>query len=286
METIAAVVAGRYGIPVAEVVPLAGGVANHVVALGDALVLRVPRGPGFEADLRKEAALVPVVRAAGVRAPALVEFVEGDPPAMLVERLPGEDLVGREPDRGVLLDLGRQLAVLHAVPVGTLPELPRDTGEADPAALAGRVHAAGYIDADTADLLRSWCADLAVRVPAGAVPALVHGDIAPQNLVVTPDGALAGLVDWGDAAVADPATDFAKLPPAWLPAVLEGYGVPGMEARVLWHHLTWALGRLLRPEPVPGERHWTAPPLSRVLALMLFFAGGPPEPWSRLAPRL
>lgn len=94
METIAAAVAARHGIPPADVHPLPAGVANHVLALGDALVLRVPRGPDFEADLRKEAALIPVVRAAGVRTPALVEFRDG---AMLLERVPGTDLVGRDP---------------------------------------------------------------------------------------------------------------------------------------------------------------------------------------------
>ncbi|MGQ4268744.1 phosphotransferase family protein [Nocardiopsis changdeensis] len=284
METIAAAVAARHGIPPAGVRPLPAGAANHVLALGESLVLRVPRGPDHEADLRKEAALIPVVRAAGVPTPELVEYREGEPPTMLLERLPGTDLVGRAPGRDVLLDLGRRLAALHAVPADALPGLPRETGDPDPAALVGRVHAAGYIDADTAGLLRAWCAGLAPLVPAAAASAPVHGDIAPQNLIVTPEGALAGIVDWGDAAVADPATDFAKLPPAWLPAVLEGYGVPGMEARVLWHHLAWALGRLLRPDPVLGRRHWTAPPLSRILALLLFFASGPPDPWPRLGP--
>ncbi|MDT0331580.1 hypothetical protein [Nocardiopsis lambiniae] len=102
--------------------------------------------------------------------------------------------------------------------------------------------------------------------------------------MVTADGALSGIVDRGDASVADPATDFAKLPPAWLPAVLEGYGGEGREARVLRHHFTWALGRLASPDPVPGRRHWTAPPLSRILGLLCFLASGPPEPWPSLAP--
>ncbi|MGW9349980.1 phosphotransferase family protein [Nocardiopsis flavescens] len=284
MDRIAAAVAARRAIAPADVRPLPAGVANHVLALGGALVLRVPRGPEFAADLRKEASLLPVARAAGVRVPELVEFREGDPPTMLLERLPGADLVGRAPGRGVLLDLGRQLAALHAVPAGAVPGLPRDTGEPDPAALVGRARDAGYVDADTADLLLAWCADLAPRVPAPAGPVPVHGDFAPQNLVVAPDGVLAGIVDWGDAALADPAVDFAKLPPAWLPAVLAGYGAPDLAPRVLWYHLAWALGRLLDPAPVPGRRHWTAPPLSRVLALLLFLASDPPEPWARLGP--
>ncbi|WP_306371127.1 hypothetical protein [Nocardiopsis sp. CC223A] len=48
METIAAAVAARHGIPPADVRPLPAGVANHVLALGQALVPRIPRGPDRE----------------------------------------------------------------------------------------------------------------------------------------------------------------------------------------------------------------------------------------------
>ncbi|MFL1431061.1 MULTISPECIES: hypothetical protein [unclassified Nocardiopsis] len=75
-----------------------------------------------------------------------------------------------------------------------------------------------------------------------------------------------------------------RVPAAAAPVLVHGDIAPDLAARVLWHHLTWALGRLMRPDPVPGRRHWTAPPLSRILALLLFFASGPPDPWARLAP--
>jgi hygromycin-B 7''-O-kinase len=66
--------------------------------------------------------------------------------------------------------------------------------------------------------------------------------------------------------------------------MLDGYrGGDGWEARILWHHLGWALGRLSDPAPRPGERHWTAPPASRLLGLLRFFAAGPPAPWAALS---
>jgi hypothetical protein len=40
-------------------------------------------------------------------------------------------------------------------------------------------------------------------------PCLTHGDIAPEHVLVGPDGDLAGVLDWGDASVGDPARDFA-----------------------------------------------------------------------------
>ena len=43
-----------------------------------------------------------------------------------------------------------------------------------------------------------------------------------------------------------------------------------------------ARGGIPKP-PRPNERHWTAPPASRLLGVLRFFAAGPPEPWSRLA---
>jgi hygromycin-B 7''-O-kinase len=55
------------------------------------------------------------------------------------------------------------------------------------------------------------------------------------------------------------------------------------EARILWYHLLWAVKRLEDQTPRPGERHWTAPPVSRLLGLLRFFAAGPPAPWSSLA---
>lgn len=288
-------IARRHRVPAEQVVPLPVGVANHVVALGERLVVRIPRGPEYEADLRKESALLPVVHGAGVSTPALVEHV--DPPEgiphMLVERLPGTDLADREPEPGALVRLGRELARIHRIPAASLPELPHDDGaQNDHTPLVERLHQLGHIDTEAARWLHTWCEQLAGELPEVVVPTLVHGDLAPQNLLVSSDGTLTGIVDWGDAALADPATDFVKLPPWWLSPVLEGYrkelgeGIDHpWEARVLWHHLIWALGRLENPEPRPGARHWTAPPASRLLGLLRLFGSLHPDPWTVRVPR-
>ena len=42
-------------------------------------------------------------------------------------------------------------------------------------------------------------------------PALVHGDLGPEHLLVDDSGHLAGIIDWEDASVGDPAIDFAGL---------------------------------------------------------------------------
>jgi aminoglycoside 2''-phosphotransferase len=40
-------------------------------------------------------------------------------------------------------------------------------------------------------------------------PCLIHGDLGPEHVLVGPDGDLAGVLDWEEAAIGDPAWDFA-----------------------------------------------------------------------------
>lgn len=83
----------------------------------------------------------------------------------------------------------------------------------------------------------------------------MHGDLTPRNLLTHHNSTT--LIDWGDATWA---------------------------ARILWHHLSWTLGRLRDPGPRPDQRHWTAPPYARLLSLLRFLADRPAEPWRSLVP--
>ncbi|MEV6494110.1 aminoglycoside phosphotransferase family protein [Actinoplanes sp. NPDC051633] len=265
-----------------ELTPLAGGVANHAYLLGADLVLRVPRSESFAADLRKEAAVIPIVRAAGVKTADLVEYAEQPAPYLITTRLPGT-----ETDAPAADQVGRELAKLHTVTAAP-PEVPRDD-LTDPHATVDGLARDGWIGAADATWLGEWFTRLAARVPAAPPTVLVHGDVAPQNLLSTPDGYLTGLIDWGDAALADPAVDFAKLPFASVPAALAGYREAGAppgdwEPRILWHRLLWALGRTRDPRPQPSARHWSAPPAARLLDLLHFFTTDPPPPWPSLPP--
>jgi aminoglycoside phosphotransferase (APT) family kinase protein len=246
------------------------GVANRVRIEGDR-VIREARTAVDAADLAKEARVIPAARAAGVRAPLVVSF---DGRRMVQARLPGVDLSVTRATPGVLRELGAQLRLLHVHAVRP-PGVP-ENDQGDPHAVVAGLARRKLIDLGATAWLDGWLDRLAFD-PVPSV--LVHGDVAPQN-VLAADGAFTGLVDWGDAAWADPATDFAKMPPAEVTPMLQGYG-EAIEARVLWYHLSWALARLADPVPNPGE-HWTAPPYSRLMGLLRFFASGPPEPWNRL----
>jgi hygromycin-B 7''-O-kinase len=274
VEEAVAAVAAQFGL---RVRPLPAGVANHVHLLGDHLVLRVPRSAEMAADLRKEAAIIPAATRAGVRTPAVVAFDDAVP-YLVVDRVAGTDLAGRPRPPALLREIGRELALIHRLDP---PPVPVDDDRAPPGALLADLVAAGHLDVENAE----WLAGVFDRLPSpGSERVLIHGDLAPQNLMADGDR-LTGIIDWGDAMLADPATDFAKMPLTDVPAMVAGYrsaaGVVA-EAGILRHHLLWALGRLADPVPRPGERHWTAPPASRLTGLLRFFATEAAEPWRAL----
>lgn len=281
----------RHGASPEQVTEVAGGVANRGFVLGDALFLRLAR-PGFEDDLQKEAGVVPVARSAGVLTPAIVEYDDSraliDAPYVVMERVHGI-----EPTE-VPAGLAEQLALLHGIEETELPGVPQDDSR-DPWQTVDDLAERGYLDLGTARWLSDWFHRLAGRFDRNQPKVLIHGDVAAHNLLAGPDHQLRALIDWGDAAWAPRAMDFAKLPLEHAAAILPDYirrtsssgtGRPAaredeVAAATLWFHLHWGLGKLAA-NPWPGQRHWTAPPASRILALLRFVTTNPPAPWSTL----
>ncbi|MCB9733104.1 MAG: phosphotransferase [Deltaproteobacteria bacterium] len=58
-------------------------------------------------------------------------------------------------------------------------------------------------------VVRDLEARLRASPPALGTDTVVHGDLYSRHLVVADDGALAGVIDWGDLHVGDPAVDLA-----------------------------------------------------------------------------
>ncbi|GHJ47683.1 hypothetical protein Cs7R123_50250 [Catellatospora sp. TT07R-123] len=285
----AVAVAARHGVPADAVRPVPGGVANHAYLLGEDLFLRIARA-GCEADLRRETLVIGPARAAGVRTPAIIAYDDSltlvPAPYLVQERVGVVDLAAAAtPARPRLLrELGRDLARLHSL--APVQGLVAEVG-GDPADLVDAMATVGHLDLDTARWLTGWFAHLdELRPPEGV--AVLHGDVAPQNVLAAADGRYAAVVDWGDTHLGDPADDFAKLNLSDVVEVLAGYReqapeTPVGEAAILRVHLHWALARLRDPVPQAGRRHWTAPPASRILNLLRFLAD-PPGSWSGLAP--
>lgn len=279
MMTDLKALATRYGVRPDQVREVPGGVANHAYLLGDDLFLRIPRTPAYEQDLLKEVAVIPVARAAGVRTPAIVDYNTSDgTPYMVLERVHATDLVeAPRPPAEYWQQLGAQLAQLHQVEEPP-PGIPHDDGGGDPRPTVDKLATEGYLDPSTANWLLAWFDRLSAHIPPDQPHVLLHGDLAPQNLMTDQS-----LIDWGDAAWGPPGMEFAKLPLEQVAATLPTYRTTeGIEAAALWFHLSWGVSGIPKP-PRPNERHWTAPPISRLLGVLRFFASEPPEPWRRLA---
>lgn len=81
----------------------------------------------------------------------------------------------------------------------------------------------------------------ALAAPLDLEPCWIHGDLHPRNVLVV-DGRLSAVLDWGDLAAGDPATDLASawmiLPHGQQLAALEAYG--GVSDATLARALGWA----------------------------------------------
>jgi aminoglycoside phosphotransferase (APT) family kinase protein len=178
-----------------------------------------------------------------VPVPIYVGRPEGDYPWPFhgYERIAGRSACGAALDEAAraraAVPLARFLRALHGFPADEAARrgAPDDTlGRADlPKRLRqtrerlAEVRARGLGGEDAA--LDRICAEAEAGDARAAPPAtLVHGDLYARHLLVGEDGALAGVIDWGDVHLGHRALDlsiaFAFLPPAARPAFFAAYG--------------------------------------------------------------
>jgi aminoglycoside phosphotransferase (APT) family kinase protein len=215
----------------APVVPLGAGLDNIAYEVGGDLVLRRAReGTMAErlAAARHEADLLTAVAAVSSLPVPEPVFVDEPTAILAYRRLPGAPLhLNPVADPGALAGpLADFLSGLHASPGDDGGSSPAalvevdDTPAAEWLADAAESYETAAVAVDPADRARVE-AFLAAAPPAA--PKLVtfcHNDLGAEHLLV--DGAsITGVIDWSDAAVADPAVDFARLYRDLGPAVFE-----------------------------------------------------------------
>ncbi|WP_433160888.1 aminoglycoside phosphotransferase family protein [Kribbella sp. CA-247076] len=226
-----------------ELRQVVGGWDNQVWRLGEELAIRMPRTERGPELLRKEYRWLPEL---APRLPLVVPVPQrlGEP----TERFPHSWLVttwvdGEPADRTPISaeksadTLAEFLRALHTDAPADGP-VSRDRGVP--------MRTLGFPpDADAA-VRKVWDDGVAAPEWAGP-PKWLHGDLHPANVVVTDDGALSGVIDFGDLSIGDPATDLAAawvlLPDGAAERFFDAYALA--DDAMITRARAWAVGKAL-----------------------------------------
>lgn len=173
---------------------------------------------GIDAGYAREPALLALLAAHGIPAPAHAEAIPDDDgriAAVMYDYIDGVPVraLGRGARAILAREVGAALTALHAVPVEEaralgVPDI--DLGEElyRPMVEACLPHLGPrgreWLERRFGEFIEGGGMREAPRV-------LVHGDLSCGHVLATPKGDLAGIIDWGDALIADPAYDLAAL---------------------------------------------------------------------------
>jgi aminoglycoside phosphotransferase (APT) family kinase protein len=247
---------------VASAVFLGEGWDSSAWEINGRLVFRFPKREEVAGWLMKEAGLLPALAPAlPVPVPQFSHLARSGAPAD-----PALPFVGYPALRGVFLDqapellaptsplipqLGAFLAALHAFPVDEAVDCGVPPGTWGTWLAWWREFVARILDQGSAHLdlpTYAWAITLLGDFLAELglderTVTLVHHDLALEHILTTPEGtALTGVIDWGDAAIGDPALDFAGFiaggcPPATVATLLAAYG--GQRDGRFLHRAAW-----------------------------------------------
>ncbi|MCJ7826779.1 MAG: phosphotransferase, partial [Demequinaceae bacterium] len=144
--------------------------------------------------------------------------------AVVYEEIRGkrQNLAALEPEQGLSSALGRAIAQIHELPISVIEDagLPSYTPETYRQRRLAELDAAAQTGKIPPSLSGRWEERLENVTWWKFEPTVVHGGLAEHQLIVT-DGAVAGVIGWADARVADPADDLAWLIAAAPPDVFE-----------------------------------------------------------------
>jgi aminoglycoside phosphotransferase (APT) family kinase protein len=175
-----------------------------VLVVDDAWVVRWPRHRLAVEEIEQEVELLPVLAPLlPVEVPQF-EYVSREPWLVAYRLIRGEPLVAEDPE-----GVRAFLEALHAVEIEDVPaQCPDWLDTYRRQADEFRRVVLPLLDADERAHGEALLAE--VETLTGFRPALTHSDLGPTHLLVR-DGLLAGVIDWGDARVGDPAIDYAWL---------------------------------------------------------------------------
>jgi aminoglycoside phosphotransferase (APT) family kinase protein len=191
--------------------PLGGGLENRTYDVNGELVVRVARIPDPETS-RREAGILEAVRAVTEIAVPEPILVEPDAGLMVYRRLPGTPLAGlpqpRRVGRGAVAALLRFMRDIREVGTTHVDVQPADEWLAGARGDYESV-AASVPEAHRAAIEAFLARSPEIREPE---PVFCHNDLGTEHVLVDPDTReVTGIIDWTDAAMADPAYDLGLL---------------------------------------------------------------------------
>ena len=236
--------------PVTSIEPIDEGWTCFTYRVDGEWIAQVPRSGEAAETLRRQIDVLPELAREVSAAVPVPELVSRDPVAFAyrsIEGGPPADADGIWPER-----LGRFLYDLHMVP-------PEYVGMRARGPEAVRAELAATIDDIRARALPLLDADERASVDATVsafldddrnwrfAPCLTHNDLVSAHVLVTGTGDLAGVIDWEEVGVGDPAVDFAWIlgdqPEAGGRALAAYGGAPDDRfldrARSLWALAPW-----------------------------------------------
>lgn len=262
----------RHGYPVRSMRVLGAGLDHVAYDVDGRFVARVARGADDAERARREARLLGRLAAASplpVPAPELIDDA-GEAACLVYPRLPGTPLLdvplldvpaGPHGAAGVPTPvatrvgraLGGLLAVLHAEPVERWADVvaPDDAAPAAwlPDAAEAYAAAVSHVPPEHRRSVETFLG--AEPPPRASRLALCHGDLGIEHVLVDARArVVTGVVDWSDAALADPARDlglvYRDLGRAGLQAALDARGCAtgddaGLAERVVFYARCGAL---------------------------------------------
>jgi aminoglycoside phosphotransferase (APT) family kinase protein len=186
------------------IVEIGVGYDFEVAIVDDEWAFRFPRRPNVEEALKLEIALLPTLaRMLPVEVPSF-EHVSRNPLFVGYRLIRGRALVDEDPE-GVRAFLD----ALHAFDPSAFPLERPDWVEAFRAQCEEFERLVfPVLDTERRASARRLFGEVETLVDFE--PALLHSDLGPEHLLVR-DGRLAGVIDWGDTRVGDPALDYSWL---------------------------------------------------------------------------
>lgn len=212
-------------IPILSAEAILDGWCSLVLQINDEYIFRFARWPEVEAQFEKEIRLLPALSPALPVAVPCIEFTWKDCPGCAMpfvgyRKIHGVPLTPALATPGLAMQLGEFLSALHSFPAEEAVRL----GVSDATPPHWRQQYVDLYDKMRTQVFpwlkpsaqamwtTAWETFLTDDANFRFRPALIHRDLGAEHILCDPRrGEIAGVIDWGDAAIGDPALDFVGL---------------------------------------------------------------------------